>query len=181
VSLSLHQADVLSIDAAAIVVPVDGTFLPREGQLERILGNIGRQLMRRFPEAQLLEEIDSQVDLPLPLGAASVVELAEGSFRAAVLVSTLHHADHLEPAAKRALVRASLSAAIRAATDAQFTSLATAVLQGGWRLPADVAFTQMLLAPELRDALRLDLKICSNDSELFARLEPIARSLGFVR
>jgi|SRR5262249_12176962 len=128
--LSVVQGDVLSSQADAILIPVDGTFVPQAGQVERLLGNVGRQFLRRFPEAELLEEVEAQVDLPLPRGSACMLELSVGPFRCAILVSTLHHVESLDDRAKRALVRASFGAAIRVAVGAGRTSPTTAVLQG---------------------------------------------------
>jgi hypothetical protein len=83
----IHLGDVLSCDAGAVIVPIDGTFVPHDGGIERLLGNIGRQFVRRFPDAELLELIASQLDLPLPLGEAANRALVRTSFLAAAVAA----------------------------------------------------------------------------------------------
>jgi hypothetical protein len=74
---------------STLEIPIDGTFVPKDGQFEHLLGNIGRQFIKQFPEAEFVDEIDGQVDLPLALGHAEPVELSEGPFRIVVVVSIL--------------------------------------------------------------------------------------------
>jgi hypothetical protein len=175
--LQVVLGDVLSSASSALVIPIDGTFVPRQGQFERLLGNIGRQFIRRFPEADLLEEIEAQVDFPLPLGSAAAVALTEGTFRHVILVSTLHHVDQLDHRAKRALVGSSLQAAVDSAARAGASTLATAVLQGGWRLqPAD-AFAAMLGVAAGCSGPETHVYVL--DRELHDRLHALACSVGF--
>ena len=175
--LKIVLGDVLSSNSSAVAIPMDGTVTPREGQAERVLGNIGRQFIRRFPEAELLEEIEAQVEFPLPLGKATVVALTQGPFQYVVLVSTLHHVDQLDHRAKRALVRSSFLAALESTAQAGAQTLATAVLQGGWRLqPAD-AFGEMLSVVAERSTPNIHVYVL--DPELHQRLRMLARSIGF--
>ncbi len=76
--ITVVTGDLLAASADAIVLPVDGTFVPGAGRFDRLLGAIGAQFIRRFPEAELLEEIEAQADLPLGLGQAAAVELPIG-------------------------------------------------------------------------------------------------------
>ena len=39
--------------ADALVVQIAGTFVPRDAQYERLLGNIGRQFIKRFSKRTL--------------------------------------------------------------------------------------------------------------------------------
>jgi hypothetical protein len=95
-------------------IPIDGTFVPKDGQFERLHGNIGRQFIKQFPEAEFVDEIEGQLDLPLALGQAPV-ELSEGTFRIVVVVSKLFHFSHLDDKYKRAVVREIFMHALRVA------------------------------------------------------------------
>lgn len=172
----LRQGDVLAAEADGIVIPIDGTVVPRDGQFERVLGNVGRQLTRRFPDAELLEGLEAQVDLPLSLGCATAVELAASPFKYAIVVSTLHHVDHLDLSAKRALVRTSLIAALEAARRMHVSVVASPILQGGWRLRPEDAFAAMLVA--LDNVADVPLAVYCLDPELHDRLRVLARSMG---
>lgn len=179
--LDAIAGDVLSADADALVVPIDGTMIPPHGNLERILGNVGRQFQRRYPDAQLVEELDAQVTLPLPLGKAAAFELesAGAPFRIIVAVSTLHHADALDQTAKLAVARTAFANAIDAAARAGAKKLATAILQGGWRLTPQAAFGAMLQAL-LQYQGDMAVTICCLDAALAESLRGQARSLGLV-
>jgi hypothetical protein len=179
--LTVFNADVLTRPADAIILPIDGTFLPAAEQYERLLGNVGRQFLHAFPGADLLEEIEAQVNLPLAIGKATPVDLGSGSFRLAILVSTLHHVDHLDQNAKRAVARESFSAALRVARQKGAASVATPILQGGWRLPVLVAFASMLQSEELGRHPELRVEIAVPDAQLAATCQEQARSLGFGR
>ena len=175
--LKILRGDALSSTSDALVIPIDGTIVPRDGQVERILGNIGRQFLRRFPAADLLEEIESQVGFPLPLGRAAVVALAESAIRQIVVVSTLHHVEQLDHHAKRALVRSSFRATLEEAARAGAQTLATAVLQGGWRLKPTDAFAEMLrVAGECSGP---ETHIYVLEPDLHEQLASLSRSFGF--
>lgn len=174
---SLHLGDALSADAEVLVAAIDGTITPRVEQLDRVLGNIGRAFVRRFPSADFITELEAQLDLPLPLGRAALIEVSECPFRAVVLVSSLHHVEHLDGAARRALVRTCMAAALTTASKAGFRSVATAVLQGGWRLAPEVAFPPMIDAiTSLPDTPSVGVHCI--DPAVFQSLAPLARSLG---
>jgi hypothetical protein len=179
--LSLVHGDVLEAHADALIVPIDGTMVPRPGHTERLLGNIGRALVRRFAEADIIDELEAQLELPLALGRAAVIHIAGSGarFGSLVVVSTLHHADTLDAARKRALVSHSLTAALDVAARAQLGSLATAVLQGGWRLSAEVAFQAMLDGWAAAPRQAPDLAIHTLDAALVEHMKQLARSLGF--
>lgn len=178
IELRLEHGDLLEAKADAVVVPVDGTFVPQLGKFDRILGNIGRQLARRFPDADVIEELDSQLSLPLALGRAAPVDLAVGPFRHLIVVSTLHHSDLLEMEAKRGLVRTSFSSCLDVAKSAGIESLASAVLQGGWRLSKEEAFSSMLAAIADRRVGPTVVMRCI-DPEVHGKLSALARSFGF--
>lgn len=178
VELHLELGDLLEAKVSAIVVPIDGSMVPQPGKIDRILGNIGRQLCKRFPEADVLEELDSQLVLPLALGRAAVIELSDGPFRHLVVASTLHHADLLDVSAKRNLVRTAFSSCLEVAQSAGIERLATAVVQGGWRLPVEEAFMGMLSAiADRRGGPSVEVRCVDPDTH--ARLKDLARSHGF--
>jgi len=96
-------------------IPIDGTFVPKDGQFERLHGNIGRHFIKRFPDAEFVDESEGQLDLPLALGHAAPVELSEGPLRVAVVVSTLFHVSLLDDKYKRAVIREIFMHALRVA------------------------------------------------------------------
>jgi hypothetical protein len=77
IQLRIVEGDLLESDADAIMLPIDGVLPGNAGAslIERSLGRIARSFARRYPECELVEEIDGQVTLPLPLGRAAHVEL----------------------------------------------------------------------------------------------------------
>lgn len=171
--ITVVAGDILVASADAIVLPVDGTFVPRAGRFDRLLGAIGAQFVRRFPEAELLEEIEAQVDLPLGLGQAAAVELAEGPFRVALLACTLHHAQTLDDAARRAVVARAFAAVLRAS--AGVARVAAPVLQGGWRLEHVAAFREMVAAYRAADRPP-DVDVHCIDPGLAKELAAVVRS-----
>jgi hypothetical protein len=104
--------------------------VPKDGQFERLHGNIGRQFIKQFPEADFVDEIEGQVDLSLALGHAAPIELSEGPFRIVVVVSTLFHISHLDDKYKRSAIRESFLQELRVAQQAEVKVLATAILHG---------------------------------------------------
>jgi hypothetical protein len=178
--LIVEYGDVLETKADGLIVPIDGSIVPKVEHLERILGNVGRQFLRRFPEVDMLEEVDAQTVLPIPLGQATEVGLEGSPFPFLILVSTLYHVGHMDSSAKRALVRSSLAAAFEVAKQVDVKVLATPVLQGGWRLPAQEAFATMLqtMAATEQD---LTLVVRCLDNPLLAELQGLAQGLGFTR
>ena len=167
--------DIFGAVADGIVLPVDGTFVPRADRLDRILGTIGSQFVRRFPTVGLLEEIEGQVDFPIALGQAAAVELPDGPFRVAVLACTLHHAGVFDDASKRAVIRSSFAAALRVASVAGATKLVAPVLQGGWRVAPGVAFREMVASyREVEHPPDVDVHCV--DAALAGELEAAVRS-----
>lgn len=176
-NLAVLSEDLLAQRADAIVVPIDGAVHASES-VDRVLGNVGRQLVRRFTEQDLLDQIESQLDLPLALGEAQAVECEGIPFRWLVLVSTLHHTGALDDRGKRALVGRACSSAISVAVRAGARTVATGVLQGGWRLSALEAFSAMLTVLDERASLDA-LTVCCLDGALAEQLREQARSVGW--
>jgi hypothetical protein len=175
--LSVIAADLFTQRADALIVPIDGAVHASES-IDRILGNIGRQLVRRVADADVLEQIESQLDLPLPLGRATAIECEGTPFRTLVLLSTLHHTDAHDEGSKRALVRRSFSAAIECAARASARSVLTGVLQGGWRMSATEAFAAMLSALDERAPID-SITVCCLEEEQRRTLRAHAASVGW--
>lgn len=175
--LTVVHEDLFAAPADALVVSIDGA-VPASEPVERVLGNVGRQLVRRFPEQNVLDQIESQLDLPLSLGRAQCFECEGLPYRWLALVSTLHHTGAHDDREKLALVARAFSAALASASRAGARSVRTTVLQGGWRLSALEAFGAMLSA--LDDRVELDLvTVCCLDAGLAESLAAHARSVGF--
>lgn len=175
--LSVVHEDLFAVPAGAVVVSIDGA-VPASEPVDRVLGNVGRQLVKRFPEQNVLDQIESQLDLPLALGHAQCVECEGLPYRWLSLVSTLHHTGAHDDREKRALVARAFSSALASASRAGARTVRTTVLQGGWRLTALDAFSAMLAA--LDDRMDLDLvTVCCQDARLAEELRAHARSVGF--
>lgn len=177
--INIFLDDIFTAMTDAIIIPIDGSFVPRDGQYERLLGNIGRQFIKKFPDAEFVEEIEGQLDFPLPLGHAASIELSESPFRIAVVVSTLFHISHLNDHYRRSVIRESFLQALRIAQQAEVKSLATAALQGGWRFTPVVAFSEMLKAYALERTQLPGVNVYCLEPDIAERLREIARSLGF--
>lgn len=178
--LNVFTCDVLKVEADALLVPIDGTMRPADGNLEKVLGNVGRQFCRRFPAAEFLDELEGQVDLPLALGKAASVDLQEAPFKVIIVVSTLHHAQPLDHSAKLAVARTAFTNAVEQAARAGAKSLATTVLQGGWRLTPQAAFGAVLQALLQECARDISVSVCCLDATLADVLRGQAQSLGLL-
>lgn len=176
-SIEILKGNVLDAPDPALIVPIDGTINPGHGRYERLLGNIGRQFNQKFPETELVEELESQLKLPLPMGCAYPIELGTGKFEQIVVVSTLHHIGEVSPQQKRAIVRASLTAALTVAKHEEVQSIATAVLQGGWRLDAQVALMEMIKAYAAYKK-PIAMRIMLSDSQLVESARSLSKGLG---
>lgn len=178
--LSIEHEDLFAQGADALIVSIDGELPPSE-PIDRVLGNVGRQLVRRFAEHNVhdvLEQIESQLDLPLALGRAQCVACEGLPFAWLVLVSTLHHTGAQDAREKRALVSRAFSAALESASRAGARTVRTTVLQGGWRLSALDAFSAMLSALDERSAIDA-VSVCCMDDALAQELRELARLLGW--
>ncbi len=177
--LLLKSGSVLDAEADGLIVTIDGLARPYGNSVDSTLGNIGRQFAYHFPETDFLEEVDSQVFLPLQLGCAAPVELDSGPFKLVVIVSMLHHLTDGRDVDRAQLVRQSLLASLEVARKAAVPTLATAVLQGGWRLSPLTAIGEMLKA-YAGYAGEVDLSIHFLDGEHLVVASEIARGLGLV-
>lgn len=80
-SIRITRSDLFDLPVDAYLLTIDGIASLNGRTYDAILGQLGRQYARRFPASDLLEELDSQLFLPLPLGHAARVELESGPVR----------------------------------------------------------------------------------------------------
>jgi hypothetical protein len=185
-SVTLHviDGDLLDATTEAITLPIDGELPPTAGTtlIDRSLGRIARAFVRRYPDCELVDEIDSQVTFPLALGSAAELELPTGSpFRVAVLLSILpHHPDQTSAEQLKSGVSRALTAALALCEQLSLTSVAVPVLKGGWRLPEATAISTMLQAFSsaiIRHPLTVEIRVL-DEPELSRNLRDLARSFG---
>ena len=71
---------------------------------------------------------------PVPIGrCVSVAWDGDCPWRVLLFASTLHHTDILDDSQKRRVIRSALTEALQHCVRLRASSLASAVLQGGWR------------------------------------------------
>ena len=153
--LFLLNSDVLTTPADALLITVDG-------QARGLRGNIARAFIRRWPDAY--EDFDSHLEIPIPLGSVRRVdEDTVGPWKTLLFLSTLHHVETLTADEKLDVIRVALSNALSVAVSGRLSSLSTAVLKGGWRLPLEAAYEAMIKTYEASEFHRQGrtLNVCS--------------------
>lgn len=129
------QGDVLSAQADALILTVDGANRGLEG-------NIARAYARRWPDAWM--EIEDDVRYPIPLGRTVAVRPEnESGFGVILIASTLHHVDIMTDGQKAGIVRSALGEAIQLALRHRVSRVVTALMTGGWRLELRAALDAM--------------------------------------
>ncbi len=148
--------DVLDCQAEALLLTVDGIKRGMEG-------NIARQFGKRFPEDW--EDMQRALKYPIPLGRAVCVPWdGDIPWRNILFVSTLHHLGVLEEQEKLRVIRMALTEALSLCARHSVASMATAVLQGGWRLGHQAALQEMKSAYQVAGCPQVKLLICQPDS-----------------
>ena len=133
-TFELANGDVLDARSDALLLTIDGT--------NRMAGNIALKFARRWPQDWELMQRDLRD--PVPIGrCASVAWKGDCPWRVILFASTLHHADILDDSQKRRVIRSALTEALQHCARLRSGSLASAVLQGGWRLSASDALREM--------------------------------------
>jgi hypothetical protein len=173
ISLEIVEGDLFETACKAILLPIDGS-LPANASpklIARSLGRLAREFSQRNPD--FLEEVESQVTFPIPLGGAVAVELGE---RFVILVSMLSHLQTDDASLKAAIARG-FQSALTLCDSLKLPSLATPILKGGWRISTEVAASLMLreLAASRAD-LRVEIRVIDQGAHL--RMTELARSLG---
>ena len=134
--IEIIQGDVLSSDADAVILAIDGAKRGMEG-------NIARAYARRWPDAWM--EIEDEIRYPIRLGRTVAIHPEnESGFPLVLIASTLNHVDTLDEQRKAAIVRSALSEAIQLAIRHRVRQLATAPMTGGWRLELEPALAAMM-------------------------------------
>ena len=165
--LNLLNIDVLDSRATALVITIDG-------QARGLRGNIAHAFIRRWPEAY--EDFDSYLEFPIPLGAVRKVdEDTESPWKTILFLSTLHHLETFSADEKLNVIRVALSNALTVAVSGRLSSLSTAVLKGGWRLPLELAYEAMIETYEASEfhRQRRTLNVCSLLASEYERLAAV--------
>jgi hypothetical protein len=184
IRVRIVDGDLLESSAQAIMLPIDGA-LPSNADstlIQRSLGRLARAFARRYPDCELVDEIDAQVTFPLALGRVGHLELPAGSpFRVALLLSMLpHQADQTSDEAVRAAAAGAFAQALSVCDALAVESVATPLLKAGWRVPTGAAMTLMLKAlasANVRHALTVEIRIL-DESGAAAQMRELARSFG---
>jgi len=173
VILEIVEGDLFDTGCNLILLPVDGTLPPNATppQIARSLGRLAREFSQK--NENFLEEVESQVTFPIPLGSAVEVELGD---RFVLLVSMLSHLETDDASLKNAIVRG-FQSALSLCHARGIRSLATPLLKGGWRISTEVAASLMLreIASSKVD-VRVEIRVI--DQGAYLRMTELARSLG---
>lgn len=149
--------DVLDADTDALLLTIDGTQSGMEG-------NIARQFARRFSEDW--EHLQRGVNYSVPIGRTVAVPWKGNCpWRLLLLASTLHHVGVFDEQQKLRVVRSALAEALQLCVRLRINSLATAVLQGGWRLDAQTAMNAMQSAYRFASCPQVRLLVCQAEPD----------------
>ena len=138
--LQVVKGNLLEASSESIVLTIDG-------DAEGMEGNIARLFDRKWPDAW--EFVEDEMIYPLPLGSVNLIEMDEDiecSFQYVFVASTLHHKDTLSKQDMHNVIHNAFANTIKTVSTNKITSVATAVMAGGWRLKAPEAFKCMLEA-----------------------------------
>ena len=183
-NLKIVEANILDLRADAILVPIDGLIQGHRVNVDRQLGAIGHQLMRKYPDAELDEEIADQVAFPIPLGRAAVAELDDDElpYRWIVLLSMLPHLGQLDPYTLRKAARSAFFDALALCDRAGVRTVLAPLLKGGWRIRDGHALDLMfeVLGQQVRQGRSeaLELRLCLLSDADSARRR--AEALGLI-
>ena len=151
-ALELVTGNVLYAKAEALLLTIDGTKCGMEG-------NIARQFARRWPDDW--DDMQRDVRYPVPIGRTVAVPWdGDCPWRLILFASTLHHLDVLDDRQKRSVIRTSLTEGLKLCMRYQIASLATVLMQGGWRLSAEQALQEMRLAYNAAGCPQVRLIVC---------------------
>lgn len=185
IRLRIIDADILDSTTDAIMLPIDG-MLPANANarlVDRSLGRIARAFSTRYRDCELADEIESQIEFPVPLGSAAQLELPPGSnFRFALLLSILaHHGDHTSEAMLRTAASSALAHALRLCDSLSISTVSVPLLKGGWRISSSLAMTLMLdVLAHAQTREPLDVVVCIlNEPDAVVAMRELARTFGF--
>ena len=138
-SICLHNLDLFENREDGIILTVDGAAKGMEG-------NIARRFEREYPD--VWEEIQDEINYPIPLGRAQAVDIHPDYAlinKMCFIASTLNHLDTLTERQKLEVQSSALRHVLSLAEAKKISSIATAVMVGGWRLELDKALESMLM------------------------------------
>jgi hypothetical protein len=184
IRVSIVEGDLLDSSARAIMLPMDGA-VPGSADatlIQRSLGRLARAFARRYPECELVDEIDAQVTFPLALGRVAHIELPDGSpFRVALLLSMLpHQADQTSDEVVRGAPAGAFAQGLGVCDTLAVESVAVPLLKAGWRVPTGAAMTLMLktlASAKVRHSLTVEIRILDEPGAA-AQMRELARSFG---
>lgn len=157
-ALELVTGNVLDARADALLLTIDGAKRGMEG-------NIARQFARRWPDDW--EDMQRDVRYPVPIGRTVAVPWdGDCPWRLILFASTLHHLDVLDDRQKRSVIRTSLTEALQLCVRHHATTLAMALLQGGWRLSAENALQEMRSTYHVAGCPQVRLAVCQMANDL---------------
>ena len=144
--LEILETNILDQAADAILVPIDGLVQGPKVNVDRQLGAIGHQLMRKYPDAELDQEIADQVTFPIPLGRAAIAEMTDDDmpYEWVVLLSMLPHLGRLDSYTLRRAARSAFAHGLTLCSQSGAKTVVAPLLKGGWRIKEVQAVELML-------------------------------------
>ena len=134
--IQLLNEDVLSVDASALLLTIDG-------QAKGLGGIVASAFIRNWPDAY--NHCESQLEFPIPLGRAiQTTEHADSPWPSVIFLTTLNHLQILTDSEKIDVMAMAFIGALNIAVSGGMRSVSSVVLKGGWRLPQQAAFLRMV-------------------------------------
>lgn len=149
--LATKQGDVMASKSQALLLTADGAN-------RALTGSVTRQFERQYSEAWTL--IQRRVRYPFQDGSC-VAARTDGlcPWSLVVVASTLNHTSFFDDSDKGFVVRRATKDALLWCIRFGMRSLATPLLQGGWRLSGDAALIEMKFGFQLAQRPNFDLEI----------------------
>ncbi len=154
--IEIVTGNVLDTTSEAILLTIDGAKRGMEG-------NIARQFAKRFTDDWL--DMQRVLKYPVPIGRTVVLPWdGDCPWRYILFASTLHHLDVLDDQQKLRVVHLALAEALQHCVRLHIKSLASAVLQCGWRLNFADALAQMQQTYQSVRCSQVHLYVCKPEN-----------------
>jgi hypothetical protein len=148
----IRAQNVLDASTDALILTIDGAKAGLEG-------NIARQFAKKWPDDWPL--MARALRYPIPLGRTVPLPWdGDCPWKLVLFASTLHHVEIMDSAQKQRIIRSAFSEALALCARYNATSVATAVLQGGWRLTQEEALSSMKQSYETSGCTNLQVQVC---------------------
>lgn len=132
----------LIVNRDILDVPADALILTLDGARPGMEGNIARQFAKRWPEDW--PDMVRALRFPIPIGRCVALPWeGDAPWKLFLFAATLHHVDVLDEGEKSGVVSRAFLEALRLCVKHGARSVATPILQGGWRLSRDEALAAM--------------------------------------